>query len=97
MFMQTTGTELEQNRKDKTMTTIVEPDPPYEPMKTIKKGVKEAVAVTGSGALAWATAGAIATAVPAAAPFVPYIIGGFTVLYAAINRCIWNWLKKRDK
>ena len=78
------------------MNTIAEPPLKYEPKTTIKKGAKEAVAVTGSGALAWAAAGALATAVPATAPFVPYMIGGFTVLFASINRCFWNWLKKKD-
>lgn len=78
------------------MSTIVEPTPKYEAKTTAKKGGTEAIQIGAAGGLAYAATGAIITAAPAAAPFAPYMIAGFTALFAAINKCFWNWRKNKD-
>ena len=78
------------------MSTLITPAPTYEVKTTVKKGGSEAIQVGAAGGLAYAATGAIVTAAPAAAPFAPYIIAGLTAVFAAINRCFWNWRKNKD-
>ena len=78
------------------MATTALPTPKYEPGMTAKKGAMEAGQVGASGALAYAATGAIVTAVPAAAPFAPFIIAGLTAIFASVNKCFWNWRKNKD-